>query len=203
MFYHLKGTVTDIGQNSVVLDVGGIGFFVNTSLKSLSSIKQNMQIKLYISESIGESNFDLYGFTELQEKRFFELLISVSGVGPKAAISLLSAMNTDMLVMAIINDDAKALTAAPGIGKKIAQRVILELRDKLGAEVPALAASSSGAETTLSPKAATGNRAVADALAALTVLGYSTAEITPLLQKGDWSGMEADQIIRSVLKNMV
>lgn len=204
MFYHLKGTVAEVGQNSVVLDVGGIGFLVNTSLKSLSAIKQNSQVKLYISEAIGESNFDLYGFTELQEKRFFELLIAVSGVGPKAAISLLSAMNTDTLVMAIINDDAKALTAAPGIGKKIAQRVILELRDKLGAEVPAFAASASGGE--LPPAAAgvsAGNRAVSDALAALTVLGYTTAEVTPILQKGDWTGMEADQIIRSVLKNMV
>ena len=202
MFYYLKGTVAEIGQSSLVLDVNGIGFFINTSLKTLSSVRTSAPARLYISESIGESNFDLYGFADLQEKRFFELLISVSGVGPKAAISLLSSLNTDTLVMAIINDDAKALTTAPGIGKKIAQRIILELRDKLGAEVPSMAAavSSSGEGNTANLSAGT---AVSDAIAALSVLGYSTAEITPIIKNGDWTGMEADQIIRLVLKNMI
>ena len=202
MFYYLNGTVAEIGQSSLVLDVNGIGFFINTSLKTLSSIKTSSPTRLYISESIGESNFDLYGFADLQEKRFFELLISVSGVGPKAAISLLSALNTDMLVMAIVNDDAKALTAAPGIGKKIAQRIILELRDKLSAEMPSMAADVSSMEAA-SSDVSVGNNAVSDAVAALSVLGYSTAEITPIIKNGDWTGMEADQIIRLVLKNMI
>lgn len=202
MFYYLKGTVAEIGQSSLVLDVNGIGFFINTSLKTISSVKASAPARLYISESIGESNFDLYGFADLQEKRFFELLISVSGVGPKAAISLLSSLNTDTMIMAIVNDDAKALTAAPGIGKKIAQRIILELRDKLGAEVPSMAAtvSSVGGNTA---NLASGGNAVSDAIAALSVLGYSTAEITPIIKNGDWTGMEADQIIRLVLKNMI
>lgn len=202
MFYYLKGTVAEIGQSSLVLDVSGIGFFINTSLKTLSSVKASSPATLYISESIGESNFDLYGFADLQEKRFFELLISVSGVGPKAAISLLSALNTDTLVMAIVNDDAKALTFAPGIGKKIAQRIILELRDKLGAEVPTMAASVSAGEGTPG-NIPGGNSAVSDAIAALTVLGYSMTEISPIIKSGDWTGMEAEQIIRIVLKNMI
>ena len=202
MFYYLNGTVAEIGQSSLVLDVNGIGFFINTSLKTLSSIKTSAPARLYISESIGESNFDLYGFADLQEKRFFELLISVSGVGPKAAISLLSALNTDMMVMAIVNDDTKALTAAPGIGKKIAQRIILELRDKLGAEMPSMAADGSSNDAA-SSNVSGGNSAVSDAVAALSVLGYSTAEISPIIKNGDWTGMEADQIIRLVLKNMI
>ena len=202
MFYYLKGTVAEIGQNSLVLDVSGIGFFINTSLKTLSSVKASSPATLYISESIGESNFDLYGFADLQEKRFFELLISVSGVGPKAAISLLSSLNTDTLVMAIVNDDAKALTSAHGIGKKIAQRIILELRDKLGAEVPTMAASISAGEGTPGSILG-GNNAVSDAIAALTVLGYSMTEISPIIKSGDWTGMEAEQIIRIVLKNMI
>lgn len=202
MFYYLKGTVAEIGQSSLVLDVSGIGFFINTSLKTLSSVKASSPATLYISESIGESNFDLYGFADLQEKRFFELLISVSGVGPKAAISLLSSLNTDTLVMAIVNDDAKALTSAPGIGKKIAQRIILELRDKLGAEVPTMAASISAGEGTPGSIPG-GNSAVSDAIAALTVLGYSMTEISPIIKSGDWTGMEAEQIIRIVLKNMI
>ena len=202
MFYYLKGIVSEIGQNSIVLDVNGVGYYVSTSLKTLSGIKAAEQAKLYISESIGESNFDLYGFADLQEKRFFELLTSVSGVGPKAAISLLSAMKTDDLVMAILNDDSKALTSAQGIGKKIAQRVILELRDKIGAEATAFAIASPGTNFSI-PNAPSENRAVSDALQALSVLGYSTPEVAPYLQKGDWTGMEADQIIRAVLKNMV
>ena len=202
MFYYLNGTVVEIGQSSLVLDINGIGFFINTSLKTLSSVKTSAPTRLYISESIGENNFDLYGFADLQEKRFFELLISVSGVGPKAAISLLSALNTDMLVMAIVNDDAKALTAAPGIGKKIAQRIILELRDKLSAEMPSMAADVSSMEAA-SSDVSVGNSAVSDAVAALSVLGYSTAEITPIIKNGDWTGMEADQIICLVLKNMI
>ena len=202
MFYYLNGTVVEIGQSSLVLDVNGIGFFINTSLKTLSSVKTSAPARLYISESIGENNFDLYGFADLQEKRFFELLISVSGVGPKAAISLLSALNTDMLVMAIVNDDAKALTAAPGIGKKIAQRIILELRGKHGAEMPSMAADVSSVEAA-SSDVSVGNSAVSDAVAALSVLGYSTAEITPIIKNRDWTGMEADQIIRLVLKNMI
>ena len=201
MFYYLKGTISEIGQNSLIVDVNGIGFLINTSLKTISSVAQGQQTKLFIAESIRESNFDLYGFSEQQEKRFFELLISVSGVGPKAAISLLSSMNTDMLVMAIINDDSKALTSAPGIGKKIAQRIILELRDKLGAEVPSFA--SSAANTASSVPAETLGSAVSDAMAALSVLGYSTAEVSPILRSGDWTGMNAEQIIRAVLKNMV
>ena len=202
MFYYLKGTVAEIGQSSLVLDVNGIGFFINTSVKTLSSVKVSAPARLYISESIGESNFDLYGFADLQEKRFFELLISVSGVGPKAAVSLLSSLNTDTMIMAIVNDDAKALTTAPGIGKKIAQRIILELRDKLGAEVPSLAAAVSSGESNAANLTGGGN-AVSDAIAALTVLGYSTAEITPIIKNGDWTGMEADQIIRLVLKSMI
>lgn len=199
MFYYLKGTVSEIGQNSIVLEVNGLGFYINTSLKTVSSISQGEMAKIYISESIGENNFDLYGFSELQEKRFFELLITVSGVGPKAAISLLSSMTTDSLVLAVINDDTKALTSAPGIGKKIAQRIILELRDKLGAEVPSLAASEG-----MKPISVSGpGNAVSDALAALSVLGYSTQEVSPIIRKGDWTGMEANDIIKAVLKNMV
>ena len=85
MFYYLKGTVAEIGQNSLVLDVNGIGFYINTTLKTFSAVHTGDQAKLYISESIGETNFDLFGFADQQEKRFFELLTSVSGVGPKVA----------------------------------------------------------------------------------------------------------------------
>jgi Holliday junction DNA helicase RuvA len=200
MFYYLKGAVVEIGQNSIVLDVGGVGYYLNTSLKTISEVSIGQQCKFYISESIGESNFDLYGFSDQQEKRFFEFLISVSGVGPKAAISLLSSLNTDTLILAIVNDDSKALTSAPGVGKKLAQRIILELRDKLGAEVPALASGRAAAPAVSS---SVQSNAVSDAMAGLAVLGYSTAELAPIIRNGDWSNMTAEQIIRAVLKSMV
>lgn len=202
MFYYLTGIVNETGQNSVVLDVGGIGFFINSSLKTISALKRGQEARLYISESIGENNFDLFGFADLQEKRFFELLIGVSGVGPKAAISLLSTMNTDTLIMAVFNEDLKTITSAPGIGKKIAQRIVLELREKLGAEMPNLAASSGQPLSVQTDDGADG-RAMSDALAALSVLGYSTAEVSPILRSGSWAGMSSDQIIRAVLKSMV
>ena len=201
MFHYLKGTVAEIGQNSIVLEVNGIGFFLSSSLKTISGLGIGQQTKLYLSESIGENNFDLYGFSELQEKRFFELLLSVSGVGPKAAISLLSSLNTDALILAIVNDDSKALTSAPGIGKKIAQRIILELRDKLGAEVPGLAASSSA--ITMPSISQVSNSALSDAMAGLAVLGYSTAELAPIIKNGNWNDMTAEQIIREILKGMI
>ena len=202
MLYYLIGTVSEIGQNSIILEVGGIGFQVNTSLQTISDVKTGSQVKLYISESIGENNYDLYGFSEQREKRFFELLVSISGVGPKAAISVLSVMNTDELVHAVMTDDIKALTAAPGIGKKIAQRILLELRDKLGAELPNLASSIS--DSVKQPgKLPSENQAIFDAMAGLSVLGYSSAAVNAIIRRSDWTGMTAEQIIREVLKNMV
>ncbi len=200
MFYHLTGTVVEIIPNSVILDVNGIGFQIYTSLNTLSVLHSGESAKLYISESIGETNYDLYGFSDLQEKRFYELLISVSGVGPKAAVSLLSSVTPDTLALAIMNDDARILTSAPGIGKKIAQRIILELRDKIGKEAAELSAQNS---SFAQPAVHTENAAVSDAISALNVLGYSTAEISPFIRKGNWNDMTADEIIRSVLKNMV
>ena len=202
MLYYLIGTVSEIGQSSIILEVGGIGFQVNTSLQTISNVKTGSQVKLYISESIGENNYDLYGFSEQREKRFFELLVSISGVGPKAAISVLSVMNTDELVHAVMTDDIKALTAAPGIGKKIAQRILLELRDKLGAELPNLASSIS--DSVKQPgKLPSENQAIFDAMAGLSVLGYSSAEVSAIIRRSDWTGMTAEQLIREVLKNMV
>ena len=201
MFHYLTGQVSEVYPNAVVLDVMGIGFYLNTSLNSLAAVRKNQQARFYIYESIGETNYDLYGFTDLKEKRFFESLISVSGVGPKAAVSLLSTLTPDAMIMAIINHDEKALTSAPGIGKKIAQRIILELKDKIAAE-------SGVSELGVMPASASSgmpamDKNVSDAAAALLLLGYSSAEVNPFLQGKDWTGVGTDQIIKEVLKNMV
>ena len=199
MFYHLNGTVVEFGQNLVVLDCGGIGFALNATLNTISRLKTGEKAKLYVAESIGETNFDLFGFADKTEKRCFEMLVSVSGIGPKAALSILSYSTPETLALAIMNNDVKALTVAPGIGKKIAQRVILELKDKIAREMD----SSEITLPTVSVPAAAENGNVNDALTALTVLGYSSAEVAPILKQMDLTGMNAEQIIKSVLKSMV
>ena len=201
MLYYLNGEIEEILLNSLVVDINGLGFLVNTSLNTISEVKPGQRVKLYITEAIGENNYDLYGFADLQEKRLFELLISVSGVGPKAAISLLSSLTTDQLFMAVIHDDSKLLTSAPGIGKKIAQRITLELKDKLSNEMPSF--SETGIQAAQNKPVSEQNTDVSDAVAALMALGYSSSEINPIIRAGDWTGMHADQIIRAVLKNMI
>ena len=198
MFYHIEGTVTELEPNLVVLDCGGVGYALNATMNTVSYIHMGDKVKLYVAEAIGENNFDLYGFYTKGEKRCFELLVSVSGIGPKAALSILSYSTPETLALAIMNDDVKALTVAPGVGKKIAQRVILKLKDKMSRE-------TAGQEIKL-PAAVpvTGqNDTMSDAMAALAVLGYSSAEIAPALKKIDVTGMSAEEIIKAVLKQMV
>jgi Holliday junction DNA helicase RuvA len=202
MFYHLEGTVAELGQNLAVLDCGGLGFGLNVTLNTQSRLKVGEKVKLYVTESIGETNFDLFGFFDKSERRCFEMLIAVSGIGPKAALSILSCNSPESLAMAILNDDVRALTVAPGIGKKIAQRVILELKDKIGKGLGATDWTATPAAA--SPSAPAGeNKALSDAMAGLAVLGYSSAELGPVLKKMDCSGMDAQAIIKAVLKQMV
>ena len=199
MFYYLEGTVAELGQNLAVLDCGGVGYALNVTTNTLSRLRPGEKSRLYVSESIGESNFDLFGFADKSEKRCYEMLVAVSGIGPKAALSILSYNTPEGLALSIMNSDVKALTVAPGIGKKIAQRVILELKDKISKEMGDIdfAPSAGPVMTAVSD----GN--VADAMTALGVLGYSSAEIAPVLKTLDVSGMSAEQIIKAVLRQMV
>ena len=202
MFYHLNGTVSELGPNLAVIDCGGVGYAVNVTVNTLSRLKTGEKAKLYITESIGETNFDLFGFFDKSEKRCFEMLIAVSGIGPKAALSILSYNSPESLALAILNDDVKALTVAPGIGKKIAQRVILELKDKIGKELGT--ADWSMPAVAYGPATPAGeNKAVSDALAGLAVLGYSSAELGPVLKRMDLTGLDAQGIIKAVLKEFV
>lgn len=198
MFYHLEGIVSEIGPNLVVLDCGGVGFALNATINTISYLKTGEKAKLYIAESIGESNFDLYGFYSKSEKRCYEMLVSVSGIGPKAALSILSYNTPDGLALSILNNDVKALTVAPGIGKKIAQRVILELKDKISKEM-----DNPVFDLPVVNLPAGDDKQVSDAIAALTVLGYGSTEVAQVLKRLDTSGMSAEEIIKAVLKQMV
>lgn len=196
MFYHIEGIVSEIEQNLAVIDCGGVGYALNATVNTLSNIKSGVKVKLYVSEAIGENNFDLYGFFTKSEKRCFEMLTAVSGIGPKAALSILSYNSPESLALAIMNGDEKALTVAPGIGKKIAQRVILELKDKISKELGGEQISL----PTIPAALTSGDSILNDAMAALAVLGFSSAEIAPILKTVDVSGMSAEQIIKTVLK---
>lgn len=198
MFYHLEGIVSDIEQNLVAIDCNGIGFAVNATMNTISHLTLGSKGKLYISEGIGETNFDLYGFCSKNEKRCFELLTSVSGIGPKAALSILSYNTPEGLTLAIINSDVKALTVAPGIGKKIAQRVILELKDKIAKEF-----SDTEIKIPVMNTVPAESSAMNDAVAGLAVLGYSSSDVAAALKTVDTSNMTAEQIIKAVLKHMV
>ena len=177
MFYHLEGVVSDIDINLAVIDCGGVGYAVNTTANTLSRLKVKEKAKIYISEYIKEDCFDLYGFATLSEKRCFEMLLTVSGIGPKAAQAILSTSTPEALAMAIMTGDEKAITVAQGVGKKIAQRVILELKDKLSF------AGAQDEQLTLTSDVPVGDDILSQTSAALESLGYTSGEIAAVLPK--------------------
>ena len=199
MFYHLNGIITDIDINLAVIDCSGVGYAVNTTTNTLSRLKIGDKSKVYISECIKEDSFELYGFATVSEKRCFEMLLTVSGIGPKAAQAILCAVTPEGLALAIMNGDDKAITAAQGVGKKIAQRVILELKDKVAKQMGAADAPEIPAVLTQTDSGA----GRSDAVAALMVLGYGAAEINSVLRRMDTSGMSTEQIVKIALKNLM
>ena len=200
MYYYLSGTVAHIEPFLAVIDCGGVGYACRTTSFTLSRIKTGEKAKLYTYLSVREDAMDLYGFSSQEERRLFQLLTSVSGVGPKAALAILSSSTPENLALSIITGDEKALTAAQGVGKKIAQRVILELKDKLakGQTVSGAGESVAMDAVTIIPQ-----NKLSEASAALAVLGYSQAEINMALKGVDIDGQPLEQIIRLALKNMV
>lgn len=200
MFYYVSGTVAHVEPYLAVIDCGGVGYACRTTSYTLSQIKKGDKAKLFTYLSVREDAMDLYGFATAEEQKLFQQLISVSGVGPKAALAILSTANPASLALSIITGDEKALTAAAGVGKKIAQRVILELKDKLakGQSISAAGESVAGPAVTIIPQ-----NKLSEASAALAVLGYSQGEINVALKGIDIEGQPLEQIIRLALKNMV
>ena len=195
MLYYVSGNVTILEPGLAVIDCGGVGYGCRVTAYTAAQLKLNQNARLYITESIREDAFDLYGFISREEQRCYELLTSVTGVGPKAAISIL-ASGPQNFTLAVMTGDEKLLTAAQGIGKKIAQRIILELKDKIGGgfETP----DFSGAVSTA--PAQSGNLSLATS--ALQELGYSPAEVATALKGAD-PNADAQTLIRFALKAMM
>ena len=196
MLYYVSGPVTVLEPGLAVIDCGGVGYGCRVTAYTAGQLKLNQNARLYITESIREDAFDLYGFISREEQRCYELLTSVNGVGPKAAISILSA-GPQNFTLAVMTGDEKLLTAAQGIGKKIAQRIILELKDKMGGSAMELDFSTG---TSPAPVQTGGNAAMAHA--ALQELGYSPAEIHTALKGAD-PNATTEELIRYALRAMV
>ena len=197
MIYYLSGPVTILEPGLAVVECGGVGYGCRVTAYTAGQLKLNQNTRLYITESIREDAHDLYGFSSKEEQRCYELLTSVNGVGPKAAMSILAA-GPQNFTLAVMTGDEKLLTAAQGIGKKIAQRIILELKDKVGGSSVELDFST-GPAVTAAPQ--TGSSA-ALARAALQELGYSAAEIQNALKGAD-PNATTEELVRHALRAMV
>lgn len=193
MIYSLSGEVAVKEPNLAVIDCGGVGYACRTTLYSSSKITLGGKAQLYTHMSVREDAVELFGFVTKQELNCFRLLISISGIGPKAAIAILSDISAEQFALLVVSGDSKAFTKVKGIGIKTAQRIVLELKDKISKE-----SVSSGFEMPdFVPAAASGS--AAEAIAALTVLGYSRSEIEPYISKLD-PALTSGEMIKTVLK---
>ncbi len=197
MFNYLSGTVAEIGNGFVVIDVGGVGFFCNASLNTLSRLKSGASAKLFTHLNVREDALELFAFYDREELEMFRLLVSISGVGPRVALSILSSAEPASLVLAVTTGDEKPILAANGVGKKLAGRILLELRDKV---------SKSGIDVKEIPfavKNAPSSGAEAEATEALSALGYGRDEISAALRGADVSGMNTEDIIKLALARLM
>ena len=199
MIYYVSGPVTILEPGMAVVECGGVGYGCRVTAYTAGQLKLNQNARLYVTESIREDAHDLYGFISREEQRCYELLTSVNGVGPKAAMAILSSGGPQNFTLAVMTGDEKMLTAAQGVGKKIAQRIILELKDKLGGSSMELDFSR-GAAASAAPVQKGNNAALAHA--ALQELGYSAAEINAALKGAD-PNSSTEEMIRHALRAMV
>ena len=196
MLYYVSGPVAVLEPGLAVIDCGGVGYGCRITAYTAAQLKLDKPAKLFITESVREDAFDLYGFSSKEEQRCYELLTSVNGVGPKAAMAILAA-GPQNFTLAVMTGDEKLLTAAQGVGKKIAQRIILELKDKVGGANMELDFSG----PTVSAPVSTGSNA-ALANAALQELGYSAPEIAAALKGAD-PNATTEELVRYALRAMV
>ena len=199
MFYYVSGTVALLEPYLAVIDCGGVGYACRTTNYTISKLTIGKAAKLYTHMYVREDLMELYGFAGESELGCFRMLIGVSGVGPKAALAILSSNTPEGLAMAIVSGNEKALTSAPGIGKKIAQRIILELKDKLAKGQ----LSTGGGESFAGGITVIPENKTSEASAALAVLGYSQSEIAVALKGIDLDALPLEDVIKQALKRMV
>jgi Holliday junction DNA helicase RuvA len=197
MIYSVRGKLIHTTTSSAVVECAGVGYHCQTTINTLKQIKIGTEVTLYTYLNVREDAMELFGFATATELETFKTLISVSGVGPKAGRAILSQLSPEQVAMAIATDDVKTITRAPGIGKKIAQRIILELKDKLAKA----AVSDSGFSAVSGEAAAAVSGNVPKAIEALGVLGYTPADVSPVLATLD-SSLPVEQLIAMTLRQM-
>ena len=198
MFYYLEGKVAHVEPYLAVIDCGGVGYACRTTNHTIRQLKKGEVKRLYTYLNVGDGIFELYAFATEQELNSFKLLIGVSGVGPKAALAILSVVSPEQFTLAVMTQDVKTLTMAAGVGKKLAQRVLLELKDKIAGSQMEL----NGADIADMQPAVRGGK-TAEATAALASLGYSQAEIGAALKGIDVEALRVEDIVRQALRAMV
>lgn len=200
MFYSLTGKIIHKGEQTVAISCGGVGFKCFTTRNTLSklSLNNNNDVTVFTHLNVREDALDLFGFATEEELEAFKMLIGVSGVGPKAALAILSELSPDAFAVAVASGDSKAITAANGVGPKLAQRVIMELKDKI-ANVSFISDESSAVSSAVNTANNMSN--TSEAIAALTALGYSQTEASVAVSKLSPS-LSVEELIKGALKNM-
>ena len=197
MFYSVRGKLIHMDSSTAVVECGGVGYNCQTTMNTLKNLRLGDEVTLYTYLNVREDAMELFGFSAKTELDTFKTLIGVSGVGPKAGLAILSELSPEQVAMAIATDDIKTITRAQGVGKKIAQRIVLELKDKL-------AKSLSSEDTSLPSSSAAANAAMGNipkAIEALGVLGYAPADVSGILATMD-SALPVEQLIAQTLRQM-
>ena len=195
MYYYIKGTLVQKGDNYLVVDANGVGYMIYTSLTSLADVGETgRNVTMYTYLHVREDVMDLYGFATVEEKNMFMNLISVSGVGPKAALAILSVTTPAKFAVAVVTNDVKTITKASGVGPKMAQRVILELKDKLKTEDFDIDMDEDIGEIPSDNKN--------EAISALIVLGYSPSDAQKAV-KGIDGTLNVEEIIKKALSSLM
>lgn len=201
MYSYIRGTLVDVEENLIVLEAGGIGYNIYTTAQTLDYLpSMGEELKLYTYLNVREDAMLLYGFLTKDDLRVFKLLLGVSGIGPKGALAILGVMSTDDLRFAVLAEDAKAIAKAPGIGAKTAQRLILELKDKLNLE-DAFEQKLTNESTKKVANQLTGIKN--DAVQALVALGYSSSDALKTVNAVEITGdMDVEDVLKAALKKM-
>ena len=202
MFYYLNGELALRDINTCVIDCGGVGYKLTISMITSEALatKLGQKVKLYTYLAVREDGVEMFGFGSNEERHTFNLLTSVSGIGPKAAMSILSVMTPDRLAMAVCTEDIKSISKAPNIGAKTAARIVLELKDKIAKEMPSFSSAAKDTHGTISTvNISSGN--LAEATEALTVLGYDKSSVIKALGGIDPT-LDVGMIIKAALKKL-
>jgi Holliday junction DNA helicase RuvA len=197
MFSYIKGIVGEVNPDYVVVENNGIGFQIMTSRNVTSSVRNGESITMYTHLNVREDDMSLFGFVRKEELNCFKLLINISGIGPKGALAILSALSLDELRLAVLSEDYKAISKANGVGTKTAQRVVIELRDKFNLE------DISGINSDEDLPAGAVDDNMSEAAQALVALGYSNAEALKAIKAvKDYQSLSTEELLKAALKKM-